>query len=312
MIKYRTTYYNLMTTVKADYSKASELSSEDQLILIDYAKRGKLAVDIWAYITVLYTASSVLIPLLIMGYYYMFDEFKFITTIIITLPPAFDQVNSFFKYFFMAILTDYLIIFSDLTYVSTVPQGLIYMLHACGRIDILKRKVLSLFSAENPDQLHVHRSMRVIAKELQDIYEFVGFINTFSKLFYEVTLAMSSVVFPISAILILEGLKQGSLKIDLVNLTIGVFALVGIPCYYGNLLVDKSMELREAVYFCNWERVWNRSARTSLIILMTRMERAICIHSVFQVLNLEALADVSTNTRRGRAIIPKSVLQENI
>ncbi|KAI5643411.1 7tm odorant receptor domain-containing protein [Phthorimaea operculella] len=202
-------------------------------------------------------------------------------------------------------------LYSSATYIAVVPQGLIYMLHACGRIDILKRKVLSLFPEDNVVPVDIHHNMKVIGKELQDIYDFVYDINDTSGVIYEVTLKVSAIIIPISALLIIERsvlvkahkdnvheLKHTTVSLHFVILLAATLLICSLPCYYGNLLMTKSMELREAVFFCGWERVWHKPTRKSLIIIMTRIERAIAISSVFYVMNLETLADVFKTSHR--------------
>ncbi|KAJ2942580.1 hypothetical protein O0L34_g2048 [Tuta absoluta] len=172
------------------------------------------------------------------------------------------------------------------------------MLHACGRIDILKKKVIALLPDDNMVPINIHHSIRVISEELQDVYDFVADINITSRSIYEMTLKLSSVIIPITALLIIEEIKHKTVRGDFVFILAATLLFSSLPCYYGNLLMTKSLDLREAVYFSGWERVWDRRTRSSLLVLMTRMERAIAIRSVFHVMNHETLADVFKTSYR--------------
>ncbi|XP_049870312.1 uncharacterized protein LOC126369791 [Pectinophora gossypiella] len=282
--------------MKKDYEMAKLLPLEERALVVKYAKRGVWLVNIWFLIVVLTSLLFLVKSFALMFYYYAMGETQLIEFYELTYPDAIEKVKfHVVPYVLLYALQCYIDVYNVVMYSGVVPLAPMFILHACGQLELLKIKVKQLISEGGSDQ-EKNYNLKIIVKQLQDIYRFVEDIQTGFKLLYELTLKGTAVMLPILAYEILETFDRGGVDLEFITLFGATFILSYCPCYYGDLLIEKAESFRTAVYMSGWEGVWDKRARTTILVIMTRTFRTVAIRTMFRNLCLDALTDVITFT----------------
>nr|ARO70258.1 Odorant Receptor 46 [Dendrolimus punctatus] len=162
------------------------------------------------------------------------------------------------------------------------------MLHICGQLELVKMKFEKVFENDNTDDI-----LKDIVQKLQYIYSFVGEINDCLMFIYEVMLKQNILLLPFTSHAIIQSIKRGEITAEFLGILLQSIITSSIPCYYGDLLMQKGEELRLAAYNCGWECVHKPKARKTLLIIMARALRPVAIQSIFSTICLDTLTEVS-------------------
>ncbi|CAK1546049.1 unnamed protein product [Leptosia nina] len=92
----------------------------------------------------------------------------------------------------------------------------------------------------------------------------------------------------------IEAFKSGHISVEFLSIIFGAGMLVNVPCYYSDMLMQKSDDVRMALYSCGWESHWDRQSRTLIFLLLTRVTRPVAMHTMFSNISLDGLTDVRT------------------
>lgn len=189
LLNYKSTFCELINFVKADYEYAqtsSNMSPEDVEIVLEYALMGRAISVWWSYLVFIGALAFPGQAIALTVYYTVTDEFRVVDMFALRYP---ERMEEFMGPVGQSILANFSIFFFEICsyagYVGTVPLGPTFMLHACGKIALVERRVNRLFSETGSSQLETKRKLNEIVKQIQDIYRFVNktlFLNIFTFL----------------------------------------------------------------------------------------------------------------------------------
>nr|AXF48787.1 odorant receptors OR40 [Lobesia botrana] len=279
--------------VKNDYTAADFLCSEEQAITSAYANRASWVTKIWL-LTSCSTFSVFPLQVVVLTiYYYAIGDSKFVHMYQMTYPGDLEvNKNEPFTYFFLLFMQCYYGFYTLLMYVGFTPLGLIFMLHACGRLEIVKYRIGNLFNGETYDEREIRQRLKNIVMPLQDVLDFVDLLKETFRVVYEVYMKATTVVFPIALYEILEAFKESRISIEFMTFIVAGTVLCFAPCYYSDLLMEKGLDLRMSVYASGWEVYPDSAMRRTLVIILCRLEREVAIRTLFRTVNLDAFSEV--------------------
>lgn len=163
----------LMDTMKKDYILAKSLPVTEQRITHEYAMKGKRVCYQLLLISIAGTGTFVCKNICLILFDWIVDgKLNLIPLYDLVYPPFIEERK---ETIFMYFLT-YLIILAYGSYASVmlcafVPLGPIFMLHACGQLELVKQRIDSLFDSDDLEL--VRQKLKDILKQLQYIYEYV-------------------------------------------------------------------------------------------------------------------------------------------
>ncbi|KAJ0171053.1 hypothetical protein K1T71_013252 [Dendrolimus kikuchii] len=290
LIKKRSKLHNLIECMKGDYSKACAMDNKSKEIIQEYAARGRKVLLFWGYLMV----STVVIFMLKSMFLTIYHSKR---SGQLTLSPFFEsyyplnimELRVYNKWLFGITYFNeiYFTSKSALIFFCTIPLGPIFMLHICGQLEIVKIKFENVFENDNTDEM-----LKGIVQNLQYIYSFVSEINDCFMIIYEIMLKQNILLLPFTSHAIIQSIKRGEVTVEFAGIFMQSIITSSIPCYYGDLLMQKGEELRLAAYNCGWERVHKLKARKTLLIIMTRALRPVAIESIFSTICLDTLTEV--------------------
>nr|AII01095.1 odorant receptor [Dendrolimus kikuchii] len=281
----------LINMMKEDFQTADTLI-EEKVIVEDFAKRGRrIPMQL-----VVYTAYTLLVFLFkhfcLEIYYFVIGDFQILPPYDITYPSFIEDVKfKFIPYVLLYFVIIYYMVYSSIGLVAFESLGPIFIVHACGQLELAKRNISSLFI--DTDEEAIARRMKIFIQRMQRVYIFVDDVNETFRLSYEVVLKGIMIVLPLAGYAVIRSFRNGAVNVEFLSLIIGGIALSAVPCYFSDLLKQKSEEVRQAIYACGWESQNTLSQRSSLLIALTRALRPVVIKTTFSTLCLETLSDVN-------------------
>ncbi|XP_021188704.3 uncharacterized protein LOC110375058 [Helicoverpa armigera] len=290
MLWYRDSIKNLLDMMKNDYKMAAGLPRDEQKIFQEYVSKKTLVCKVWL---ILFTVSCSLFSvkaILLMVYYAIIGEPRLVHLYDLVYPDFIESRKENLSMY----LVIYFFIFSygvyaGFVFMSFLPLGPVLMLHACGHLEITKKRIETLFTSNTKD---VNEKLNDIVKLLQYTYNFVETVKECFKVFYEATLKLSALALPVTFYALLDGLQHGEFSLEFSSFILSGIALSSAPCYYSDLLLEKGREVSLALYTCGWEQEYNRRARSTILLLLIRSSRPIAMQTMFATLCLIALTEM--------------------
>nr|ARO70518.1 Odorant Receptor 47-2 [Dendrolimus punctatus] len=284
------TILKLINLMKEDF-QTGDTSIEEEIIVENFAKKGR---SISRHFLV-YTAYTVLVfpvkHFCLEIYYFVIGDFQILPPYDITYPSFIEDVKfEFIPYVLLYLVFLYYLIYSGVVFVAFEALGLICIVHACGQLELAKRDISSLFI--DSDEEAIARRMKIFTLRMQRVYMFVDKVNGTFRLAYELNLKAIVIVLPLTSYAVLESFRNGAINVEFLSILFGGIVSSGVPCYFSDLLKQKSEEVRQAIYACGWESQHSLSQRSALLIALTRTLRPVAINTIFSTLCLETLADV--------------------
>lgn len=169
---------NLMNAVKSDYIMANKLPEREQKIILEYALNGQYVCKQWLVMSVI---GSVVFPVrnivLTLWYWAVNEEFALIPLYDLVYPDFIeDRIENIFVYTIVYIAMSGYACYSGLMYCTFVPLGPIFLLHACGQLEVVKSRIEGVFASDDLEE--VKQKLKNIVKQLQYIYKYVAMSNT--------------------------------------------------------------------------------------------------------------------------------------
>lgn len=172
IIRHQDRLKRLITTMESDYTSALNLPSEERKIVLNHAKKGQWVIKLWMLLVVniggLFFSKSIAL----MVYYSIVDKFKPILIIDVTFPGALDDLKNSVGLFAViyAIMLFYLL-YTCCAYLGIVPLGPIFMLHACGQMELVKGGLMKLFPNYGYSPTKCRKEVKAIAVQLENVYK---------------------------------------------------------------------------------------------------------------------------------------------
>nr|WCC57350.1 odorant receptor 16.1 [Papilio dardanus] len=293
MLYYQKLLKGMIQIMKNDYKLSTELPSEEQEIVLHYALKGKGVMKLLLVIPICTACLFPVKAIILMIYYKIIGDFKFVLLYDLTYPAGLEEHKNepgTFAFLFLAFL--FYDLYAMFMYIAFAPLGSIFMLHVCGQLELVKKRVLTIYPNNSFDHEKVLNSFKDVILHLQKIYSFVEDLKTSFKLLYELTLKATSVILPIILYMVIQSFKNGEINLEFITIIIGAITLSAIPCYYSDLLMETGESVRLAIYSSKWEMYWDKRVRSLLLMALVRTERPIAVRSMFRPLCLDALTDV--------------------
>ena len=156
--------------LERDYERAQN-SKEDMEIVVHYAKRGVTVCKFWL---VFGFGTSAIFPIkafFLMVYYYCKGEFILVALFDLTYPePIEGYKNTTIMFWLLFIVTFVFDAYASSMYVGFDPLVPIFMLHTCGQLDLLSRRISKLF-VEAKDSKEIEEGLKIIIAKLQDLHK---------------------------------------------------------------------------------------------------------------------------------------------
>nr|WDE18884.1 olfactory receptor 33 [Antheraea pernyi] len=292
IVLYRKTLNKIIVSMKEDYEKIKS-SPEDAEVVALYAEKGRWVTQLWLVTAgIAFLMFPVKNIVLYMAQFIRQDEFQLIAFYELTYPDIIEEnKNNIIIYVVTyACLISYAA-YSSTTYISFVPLGPIFMLHACGQLELIKKRINKLFDGALSIR-EVNSELKDIIRHLQFIYRFVDDIQACFGIAYELILKATAIILPVTTFGVVEALKEGVVSLEFLMFIVGSIVITVTPCYCSDALMEKGEDIRQAIYACGWERQYDRSSRTTILILLTRALRPIAICTMFRTVCLDTLTDL--------------------
>ncbi|XP_063626985.1 odorant receptor 2a-like [Cydia splendana] len=298
LIVYKKRFIQMMRIVEEDLERSSELNIEDEIVVRGYTAKGRKVTKYWLNVCII-CDGFICKPVLGTTYFALTSNFTLVPIHELTYPTNLEErKNEFDMYLLIIAFQLFYVLLSSLMYVGFNPLGPIFIMHACGQMDLAIRQVRRLFLENNIKIEERIRRLRDIVRLVQNIYSFVDQIQETHKLLFEMYLKTSTVVIPISCFGIIESYHEGNLSLDLIGYVFACYTQCFIPCYYCEFLLSKGEEFRNAIYSCGWERYWGSRSRSMILLMLTRTARPLRIHALFSIVCFEAFANVNSQAYR--------------
>lgn len=176
LLKYKSTFCELINLMKADYEYAkTKLSPDDQKLVLEYALMARTVSIWWGYLVFVGALAFPGQAIALTIYYSVKDTFRVVDMFPLRYP---ERMEEFMGPVIQSILTNFFIFYFEFCsyagYVGIVPLGPTFMLHACGKIALVERRVKLLFSDTEYSHLNTKRKLSDIVQQIQNIYRFVN------------------------------------------------------------------------------------------------------------------------------------------
>ncbi|XP_045538962.1 odorant receptor 23a [Papilio machaon] len=275
--------------LNSDYAGIYRETNEERLLIKDYSAKGQRVCKLYFYSVLMSASVFPLKATYLMIISYIRGEFKLTHIYDITYPEVIEkQKDVFYVYFCLFLISLIFTINGSWNFFGFDPLVSIFVLHVCGQIEILSRKITAL---ADMNENEIIESLKEINKKLQEVYKFSKSLRTnFMEVF---ELQMKTTIFLSSFTLFQIVQSMSRFEINL-EFTIMLFACTlhfFIGCYYGDFLMHKGVKLRESIYCCGWEKQSNIKIRKTVLLMLTRCNNPPSIRSVFYPVNLETFSE---------------------
>nr|AYN64395.1 odorant receptor OR5 [Rhyacophila nubila] len=284
---------SLIDRLNYDYKKANnEFNEVEQNIIKKYVISGIFVQNVWCLMVGFVGSIFPVSAILIMTHSAFFDTVVTKRMAFYCLLPWLDEIKydtPLFQLFFVYEL--FLSISCSLLYMGFDPLIPIFSLHICGQLELVNERLKKVFR-KNIDILETRQRISAIVEHLQEIYRYSEDVNTVSTSVYEAIFSSTPFLSTAAAFQTFSCLKTGQLPYEFAFFFIATVVHIFIPSYYGDLLLEKSLSVCQAVYDCNWECHADKSACRTLSIVMLRAQRPLQLSTMFKPVSLMLFSEV--------------------
>nr|WCC57525.1 odorant receptor 8 [Papilio memnon] len=258
LLRHANSLKKYIKTIDDDYAEVEQYTQEEKKIIQQYAKNGS---NVCFYWFVAVCSTGVMFPLKALFFMIsslVYGDFKLVPMFDMTYPaPIETHKEIVYVYLILFIYCFIFDMYATSVYVGFDPLPSIFLLHVCGQIEILSLRMKNVM-ANVKDHKETCEKLKEINQRLQAIYS----------------------------------LKHLELNVEFICFFGSYVIHFLIPCYYSNLLMDKSNELREAIYSCGWENQPNIQIRKTVLFMLARCGIPLSMRTIFHPVNLATFAEV--------------------
>lgn len=167
---YRETIIKIMNTINKNYERAKNVPVDTEITSF-YAKRGSSVCKQWTTMNIIGVFNWIILNVLLytLQYYKGYDfhfipiyEFKYLEFLE-------EHKNNLVIYLMMYCVTLYFYTYSAIACIAFMPLGAIFKLHACGQLELIKKRIENLF-LEPSSGVQIEIELRYIVDQLQSVY----------------------------------------------------------------------------------------------------------------------------------------------
>ncbi|XP_013138707.1 PREDICTED: uncharacterized protein LOC106103473 [Papilio polytes] len=174
MLYYQKLFKNMIQIMKNDYKLSTELPLEEREIVLHFALKGKGVMKFWLIISICTASLFPVKAIVLMIYYKIIGDFKFVLLYDLTYPAGLEEhKNEPGTFAFLYLAFFFYDFYAMFMYIAFVPLGPIFMLHVCGQLELVKKRVLTIYPNNLFDNEKVLNQFKDIIVHLQNIYRSV-------------------------------------------------------------------------------------------------------------------------------------------
>ncbi|VVD01837.1 unnamed protein product [Leptidea sinapis] len=170
LVRDKNSIIQFIERLNEDYEIAKHLSAEERDIVSKFSAKGVFVCKIWLIIAVI---TSILFPLkafYLMGLSYSRGEFQLVPMYDLNYPKIINDYKTMpILYFILFSLTFYFDLFAMTMYMGFDPLVPVFMLHLCGQIHLLSRRIQKVFTGNNTNAV-INENLKQINIKLSQIY----------------------------------------------------------------------------------------------------------------------------------------------
>nr|WCC57343.1 odorant receptor 8 [Papilio dardanus] len=278
--------------INKDYGAFEQYNEEEKEIIQLYSKKGT---NVCLYWFVAASSTGAMFPL--KALFFMIcslfrGEFKLVPMFDMAYPAPIETHKEIVYVYFILFL--YCLIFdmyATSVYVGFDPLASIFILHVCGQVEILSLRMKNvMLESTNPNEILAN--LKRINQRLQALHTFHNCVQSSFVELFEFNMKTTTFLLPFSAFQIVQSLKHWELNMEFIGFFGSYIIHFLMPCYYSNLLMDKSNDLREAIYSCGWEKQPNIQIRKTVLFMLARCGIPLSMTTIFHPVNLATFAEV--------------------
>nr|WCC57467.1 odorant receptor 10 [Papilio machaon] len=286
---YRDELRYCIDVLNSDYAGIYRQTNEERLLIKDYSAKGQRVCKLYFYSVLMSASVFPLKATYLMIISYIRGEFKLTHIYDITYPEVIEkQKDVFYVYFCLFIISLIFTINGSWNFFGFDPLVSIFVLHVCGRIEILSRKITAL---ADMNENEIIESLKEINKKLQEVYKFSKSLRTnFMEVF---ELQMKTTIFLSSFTLfqIVQSMSRFEINLEFTIMLFACTLQITITMHSIATIINISMDSKESIYCCGWEKHSNIKIRKTVLLMLTRCNNPPSIRSVFYPVNLETFSE---------------------
>nr|AYN64394.1 odorant receptor OR4 [Rhyacophila nubila] len=286
---------SLIEEINGDYEEAKKLPHYLRKIIENGAKEGKIAQKIWVVTAFLVAYSFPFQAFILMLYKnltinttqrIMVHEFK--------IPFFEDMKYTFPVYEIVAIFSTGVTFFCQMVFLGFDGFCLILFTHCIAQLKALQMKLKQLFkNMDGFDEELIQHRLNNIVEHHSKILRFCDRVQTLLSIFFFNLVILTSMQLCVTGFQIMESLESKEIKIEFVIFTLGTVVQVYLPCKYGTILSDASLDVGDAAYFSGWESIPNKKFRMTLVFIIMRSQTPILLTAVGMVpVNISSFSSI--------------------
>nr|XP_034826815.1 LOW QUALITY PROTEIN: uncharacterized protein LOC117984297 [Maniola hyperantus] len=292
LLRHRASIREIIEIIDRDYEAAKDFINEEKDTVLRYAQLGTSICKFWFVMAIL---TGLLFPvrsITLMGYYYFKGEFKLVPLMDLCYPFIDDYKNIPVMFCTLFLSCFCFAVYAATSYISFDPLVPAILAHVCGQLELISNRLLEVFSnAKNVEE--IEDNLKEINIKLMEIYRIINIVQKNFAILYEYVMKTTTFLLSFSAFQIVEGLKHNGISVEFVSFFFGSILHFYSPCYFSNLLMDKSEQLRQAIYSCGWELQPSIRIRKTILLMLTRTTKSVVIRTVFMPICLDTFAEMT-------------------
>lgn len=167
LFAHQTTIARIIDIMKADFTK--DMSEDAREIVYVYSRKGRKVCLHWLLIVIVTAIVFFTKHIFLELYSYAVDDWKLIEMYPLTYPSLVEEhKDNLFVFAVIYFALVYYILYASVMYLGFVPLGPMFMTHACGQLEIVKKEILALYEDNSAEEIKI--KVNDIVKHLQVIY----------------------------------------------------------------------------------------------------------------------------------------------
>lgn len=185
LLRHQSSLNDLINDINRDYKEFQQMNPVEKAVLLKYVNLGVWVCKQWLFIPAISSSAFVVKNFSIMFYYYCKGEFKLVPLYELVYPSIIEEHKDNICVYILTYALMFMYgFYSSLLYVAYVPLGPIFMLHACGQLELVQNRIDDLFV--ECDEKVIRRKLKIIIMQLQYIYGYVLFPVKYGEMIFKV------------------------------------------------------------------------------------------------------------------------------